>query len=187
MPRSQSPVESTDSLSPSPTPSPSEPTTPPTSALFSSPSSPPSHPLDPSSESPADEPSAVPDAGSVSPRPSSKSGAATRKRELHKVTAAFIGTIGGLLNDLFTKGPEREAGLYLPDEDDVEAISDPLAGLASRRMPEGAENPDVTDLIRLGVGLLGYAVKQRVLKMQLAYDATPPEEDQGDGAQEAVA
>ena len=175
MPRNPSPAESLDPTQPQ-SPSLSEPTTPPTSPLFSNPTSPPD--LGPSSESHDEPQSSESDAGSVSPRPSiSKTAAAARRRELRKVTEAFIGTIGGLLNDLLARGPERDAGLYLPDEDDVEAISDPLAGLASRRMPEGAENPDITDLIRLGFGLLGYAVKQRVLKMQLAYVPEAPAED----------
>lgn len=129
---------------------------------------------DPSSPSPSEHLSpGEPGDESGSPRPSTGSaGAASRARirGLRESIKGAIATAGGIAHQLLTREntPERDAGLYLPDDDDVKAISEPLTGLASRRLPEGATNPDVTDLIGLVVGLAGYAIKQQVMKTQLA-------------------
>lgn len=182
MSRNPSPAEPLDAT-PSPTPSPSqpEPTTPPTSPLFQTPTQHPLETPDPGSSETLDAPpSPGLGADSGSPRPGKAASPAAKRRELRKVAATMVGMVGGLLHDLLTPhgSIERDAGLYLPDDDDVEAIADPLAGLASRRMPEGAENPDVTDLIRLGFGLLGYALKQRGLRAQIAAAYTPADEEE---------
>lgn len=160
-----------------PTPSPSpEPTTPepePLSPLFSH-SPDPSPSPDPSYSSPSPSPSldSGVDFGSDRPSndgPASPSGlpglASTwrkRKRELLAPARAAVATAGGVAHTLLTVDGtvERHAGLFLPDEDDVEAIAEPLAGLASRRVPEGVENPDVGDVIALVMGVVGYVVKQ---------------------------
>ncbi|MBM7510056.1 hypothetical protein JOE61_003870 [Nocardioides salarius] len=89
-----------------------------------------------------------------------------------------VATAGGAAHQFLTRDgtPERDAGLYLPDDDDLEAISDPLAGLASRRAPSGVENPDVTDLVRLVLGVVGYAVKQLNTRAAIAtYYAEEPQ------------
>ncbi|MFT3873416.1 MAG: hypothetical protein QM714_12365 [Nocardioides sp.] len=91
------------------------------------------------------------------------------RKQLLKPFRAGVHTAGGIVAELLTRPgtPEREAQLWVPDDDDAKAIGDPLAGLASRRMGDGPENPDVTDLIGLAIGLLGYVVKQRVKRTQL--------------------
>jgi len=96
------------------------------------------------------------------------------QEELQDIARTTVTVVTGLAHDLLTAegSPEREAGLYLADEDDLEGIADPLASLASRRMPAGAGNPDVGDLMRLGFDLVGYWIKNRVQRMQLR-TATP--------------
>ncbi len=108
--------------------------------------------------------------GGDSPRRSTGKSLRARARELAPVFAAAVATIGGIAHQLLTEegSPEREAGLYVPDEEDQAAISEPLAGLASRRVPEGADNPDVLDLAQLAMGVVGYVVKQRDKAAQLA-------------------
>lgn len=165
--------------SPSPDPSP-EPVFPPeetadpmTAVLFQEPtSSPETEWLGPaeeatssSSPSPHDR-----DAGGDSPRPSTDARTLrARAKQLLPTVAAVVATAGGLAHTLLTREGtvEREAGLYLPDDEDLDAISTPLASLASRRMPEGADNPDMTDLAQLALGVVGYVVKQRAKLAQL--------------------
>ncbi len=114
----------------------------------------------PSSETPTEHPSSDAGAGSVSPPPSTSR--RNRKRELLDVAKALVETVTGFAHEFLTAegSLERQAGLYLADGDDVKAISDPLAGLGSRRMPEGAENPDVADMVRLALGTAVYVAKQ---------------------------
>lgn len=166
------------SLSPDPTP---------TSPLFSAPRSP--EPLTPETDpawSPSPDESGASEAagylGTASEAPSTRSvkaAARERLRALKKTAEAAVATAGGFAHRFLTRPStlERESGLWLPDEDDVEAISDPLASLASRRTPKGAENPDVTDLIRLALGVVSYVAKQLDQLEQLR--AYQPNEPQG--------
>lgn len=180
------PQEAAPEATQDPTPSP-----PPPSPLFL-PASPPRLPLDQSplsSESPDESPSHVgDDPASASPPPSIGK---AKLRELRDVARRAVETIGGVAHQLLTREdtPERQVALYVPDAEDVEAISEPLAGLASRRLPEGPENPDIADLIKLGVGLLGYALKQRIKRSQVARmyaeaarQVSIDHDDQGDDA-----
>jgi hypothetical protein len=50
--------------------------------------------------------------------------------------------------------------LYLADQQDAEAIGDPLARIAERRDGVGAMSPDTADLMAAMMGLAGYASKQ---------------------------
>lgn len=99
-----------------------------------------------------------------------------RRRELKPVVATAVETAGGIANAVLTAEDslERQADLYLPDPDDVEAIAEPLAGLASRRVPAGPENPDVADLIGLAFGLVGYVVKQLRKRAAIKAAQLPP-------------
>jgi hypothetical protein len=121
---------------------------------------------------------------------STLSGKVTRrlKRSLLPTARTMVTAVGAAVHQALTVDGslERQHELYLPDEDDVEAIAEPLASLASRRLPEGAGDPDVEDLISLAFGVAGYVVKQlqlraqiRAYKRQLAQtptvDHTPPE------------
>lgn len=173
MPRNRNPEAEPEPSSPTPEPIPLPEPEP--SPLFT-PTSPPPIPIpgEPTtsepgaawSESPDTSPSSESGDASASPPRSTRA----RLRELRKMAAAAVTTAGGMAHQLLTRegSAERQIGLWVPDEDDVTAISEPLAGLASRRMPEGAENPDLADAIALVLGLVTYAVKQRARAAQAA-------------------
>jgi len=92
------------------------------------------------------------------------------RRELKRMTAAVVKTAGGAAHLALTRGrpADRDAGLWLPDDEDVNDMADPLAGLASRRAPEGAANPDTGDLVALVMAFVRYVLKQLGLGEQLA-------------------
>lgn len=180
-------------------PSPDEPTPTPdpmTSLLFQPPTTP-----DPTTTEAATEqdPHSWPDDaspslsdldGATASAPRSTGSTPRRKvRELLPMTTAAVQTAGGMAHTLLTvEGtPERAVGLYLPDEDDVAAVAEPLAGLASRRMPEGAENPDVSDIVRLALGLVGYIAKQLQKRASVVRQEHLEEQYAGDADQEASA
>lgn len=152
-----------------------------------------SSPLPPSSSS---SPNA--DAGAVSASPFGTPSTAdpSAKPAPKKLTRAAlrgyatkaVAFAGGLVAAALTKPDtiERAAGLWVPDEDDVRDISDPVAGLVSRRMPSkvaGAMNPDVEDAFVLALALAAYIGKQiqRAAELRAAYadlptpDMTEPE------------
>jgi hypothetical protein len=68
---------------------------------------------------------------------------------------------------------ERHEGLWIPDDDDVEAIGDPLAGMASRRTPAGMAGSDTVDIVMLVVGLVGYGLKQLGRRAELRAQYRP--------------
>lgn len=200
--------------SPSPTTPPSSPTSPtsssadPTAAslLFQPPSGPEPLAETPSSSPEPPLPDDGPDSGSATPssetdepsyagdeQPKRPQLPRASKRKLIPAARTAVQTIGGIVHQVLTveESLEREYQLFLPDEEDVEAIAEPLAGLASRRVPEGAGDPDVADLLQLAVGLAGYVVKQlhkrsaiRALRRQLQ---NPPPVDHAAGTEEAAA
>lgn len=108
--------------------------------------------------------------------PSAPRSTKARLRALTETTRQGVRTAGGFLHMQLTRPetPERDFGLYLPDDDDVEAIAAPLASLASRRVPEGVANPDVTDLLQLVLGVASYVAKQRGLVADLRARFGPP-------------
>lgn len=106
-----------------------------------------------------------------------------RKSDLKQLAATAVTTVGGVLCHVLTtsNSPEREAGLWMPDTEDVKGMSDPLASLAQRRAPEGvADNPDAVDLSRLVMAVGGYIGKQLRKRAELR-DSPLPEEYQGGG------
>lgn len=133
-------------------------------SLFLPPSRPETDPMEA-----GETPSSDPHDESLSPdEPAAGSGSAprstaARRRALLGVFKTAVVTVGGMAHALLTRegSMEREWEVFVPDEDDVEAISTPLASLASRRAPSGVDNPDVTDLVQLAMGLFGYGIKQR--------------------------
>lgn len=180
MPRSRSHEDSSPDLSPefsSPPETPDLPTPDPlvdlpTSPLFGM-SDPSPSPSLPSYDSPSD-PRPDDDADSSSLPPSIGSTAKARARALLPTIRRGLRTIGNTANQLLTVegSAEHAYDLYVPDAEDVEAIAVPLAGLASRRVPAEAANPDVTDLVGLAMGVLSYAVKQ--LRKRALINATYP-------------
>ena len=107
---------------------------------------------------------ALQDAPSDDRRTSSKasSGSALSKRALRDAVRQGVLMAGSVAHQLLPRDQvEREVGLYLADEDDAEAIGDPLASIANRRGGLGAAaNHEVTDAIAALIGLALYIAKQ---------------------------
>lgn len=191
--RSASP-ETTEPETPSPSPSP-DPT--PTSPLFSASQSAESPPTTEDSPQWSGDPVELPGDGADFPATPSapRSTGRAKLRAIKETVKAALITASGAAHQLLTREgtPERDAGLWLPDDEDLEAISDPLAGLASRRAPSGVDNPDVTDLVRLALGVVGYATKQFTKRAEAwaAYAPTmsddPRDVHPGDGPAEDTA
>lgn len=130
-------------------------------------------------------PSDTPSTGPASPAPAKP----LSKAQLRKLAEGAVRGFGELVHKNLTapQSAERDHGLWIPDDDDVKAISDPLAGIASRRTPAGVAGSDTVDIIGLVVGLVGYGIKQWTTRAQLrkAYQAMPDlsaDMNQQDGA-----
>lgn len=163
----------------------------PSSSPFFQPSSRPSQPTSEDTSNPQPEsfpspemPSDPADDGSDSRSQSDRSKTTGRPsiRELAKVTKTAVATVTGVVHQLLTaEGTlEREAGLWLADSDDISAIGDPLASIAARRLPEGAQDPETGDIVRLVLGVAGYLGKnlmqRRGIRATYAAGVTPPDE-----------
>jgi hypothetical protein len=123
----------------------------------------------PESPSPPDEFGSPPhwtdDAPSA--QPVRKAGtSATKKKKLKPLLRKAVETLGAQLHTFGTapESPERDVGLWLADKEDQAGIGDPLTSILSRRVPNGVDNPDVTDGIDLALGLLGYVMKNLQLR-----------------------
>lgn len=141
----------------------------PSSSSPSDPSSPGQSSLGPDARDPSAGAGSTPSQGlGSSPRSTAKR-RGVRKRELKELCGHAVTMVGGVLNSFLTAAdtPERDGGLWIPDRDDVDQMSDPLAGLASRRAPEGVDNPDATDVARLVVAVIGYVGKQLRRRVEL--------------------
>lgn len=75
---------------------------------------------------------------------------------------------------------QREAQLYLANDQDAASIGDPLSRIAARREGLGKVNPDTADLMAAMMGLAGYASRQIQLTASIrAYEqraAAEPEQ-----------
>lgn len=178
------------SASPSPSPSPlQDQPTPALSPFFQQP------PAD-LSPSPSPLPDPAPDS-SNSPGPSlddrgSDSSSATRstpgkpeqkplgRAQLRKIAGTAVSMVGALIATTLTAAEslEREQGLWVPDEQDVQAIGEPLAGIAARRVPAGVAGPDTPDVVALVVGLVGYVGKQFAKRAELRAERARREAEQ---------
>jgi len=90
-----------------------------------------------------------------------------------RATAAKGVIIGsGMLHRMATRAEtiQREAGLFLADAEDAEAIGNPLGDIIARRggVAGKALSPDHADALSAVMGLAGYASKQIALQMQIA-------------------
>lgn len=90
------------------------------------------------------------------------SGSALSKKAVKDAARQAVLMAGGVAHQLGARDElAQQAGLYLTDEDDAQAIGDPLANMANRRGGLGAAgNPDLADAIAALIGLALYVVKQ---------------------------
>lgn len=145
-PRPSGPLTFDPNLSDDPTPSPSD------------------LPAD-DSPSPNDEPSDAYDEPSDAPPTSStgsSAGSALSKRALRDAAREAVLAAGGIAHQVLARDElQADAGLWLADTDDAEAIGDPVANVVHRHGGLGAAgNPDLADAIAALIGLALYASKQ---------------------------
>lgn len=144
-------------------------------------------PLPPSSNpSPSDLAGAVSESPSGTPSTPGDSKPADppklTRRALRGYASKAIVSAGRFAQSLLTarESAERAEGVWLPDEEDVRDMADPVAGLVSRKLPAklggAAANPDVEDGIALALALFAYVGKQleRRAEIRARYvDAAP--------------
>lgn len=117
----------------------------------------------PSGAAVSDELPAPPEAPPTSSKASSAS--ALSKTALREAIRKAVLMAGALANQVLARDElEQDAGLYLTDETDAEAIGDPLASIAARHGGLGAAgNPDVVDAVAAIIGAGFYLYKQLTL------------------------
>jgi hypothetical protein len=127
---------------------------------------------------------AGPAAGSPSNTPSTDKPAKVTRAGIRGYARKVIVAAGKFAQARLTApdSPERFEGLWLPDDDDVKDIADPVAGLLVRRIPTRAggvvANPDVEDGLVLLLAVVAYVGKQLERKdriRQLYTQQTPPD------------
>lgn len=92
----------------------------------------------------------------------SRAGSALSKRTLRDAVRRGVLMAGGIAHTVLAREEaQQRVGLYLADEDDSQAIGDPLTNIAYRHGGIGAAgNPDVADAIAALIGLALYGAKQ---------------------------
>lgn len=168
---------------------------PPASPLFTAPEDLPTppeamdhpHPLPPSSD-PGDLSVNAPDRGSPSATPSTDEQKKTPrlgKAALRRLAERAVLRAGAIVHVALTVAGtlESQMGLWVPDQEDVADIADPIAGLVGRRIPAGTgKNPDLEDGLMLAAAIATYIGKQLALRTQLraAAAAVPVDQTAGD-------
>lgn len=101
------------------------------------------------------------------PSPSRKTGASREssladRKAIEEAAAAAVLTVTTLVHQRVAGDDPAavELGVFLADEQDVAGISKPAAALVARRSSGLGGNPDLSDVIALGIAVAGYAVKQ---------------------------
>lgn len=66
---------------------------------------------------------------------------------------------------------EREHGVWVPDDEDVQDVSKPAANIVYRRLPDEAKGGDLIDIVSLGLAVVGYVAKnlQRRAEVRTLY------------------
>lgn len=139
---------------------------------------PPSDPLEAATgtRSYPDDPAAEPDAGVP---------LKLARRPLEDVIRGLVLGAGVAAHHQLTRtDAERDAGLYLMDEDEAAAIGDPLAKIAGRRAGGQLVNPDAGDLIAAGIAAATYLIRNAVQSFRIrralraaGYTITPEQEE----------
>lgn len=93
--------------------------------------------------------------------PGSKRGAQLVAEDIR---GALINATEAAANGL-TDDVGRALGQFRATEDELDEVSEAAAGLLARRVPRGVGNPDVADLIRVGLAVIAYGGRQfRILR-----------------------
>ncbi|MBK3557710.1 hypothetical protein JHN55_14455, partial [Streptomyces sp. MBT56] len=108
----------------------------------------------PESASDRAEPSSPPSTGEL------PSGSLASRGELAATVTKGVTAAANMAGEFLTDDNGKEMGAFLLEEEEAEEIGNAAAGLLSRRVPPGIGNPDVTDLVTLGLVLAKYVVRQ---------------------------
>lgn len=114
----------------------------------------------PTASGPA-EPSSPPSTGDL------PKGSLGGRAELSGTVRAGVTAASSAAHELLADDDAKSLGAFLVDEDELDGIGDAAAGLLSRRVPAGVGNPDVTDLVKLGLILAGYVGRQIRIRRQV--------------------
>lgn len=121
----------------------------------------------------SDAPSAERDRG----RRGSGAGRGIDRRGLQNGLTAAVRVTGGAFHRFLTTSEvERDADLWIPDDEDERNISEPAARMLARRDITGG-NPDVIDVVMLCIGVAVYVGKQLQMRRALRAQATPTPPD----------
>lgn len=161
-------VPSVESLRPSgalaflqPTDEPSDPSSPsdPLAATETSPSDPPDPWLSSTEETSGPLEDDEPERRSST---ASRAGSALSKRTLRDAIRHGVLMAGSIAHQVLARQEaQQRVGLYLADEDDAQAIGDPVTNIVHRHGGIGAAgNPDLADAIAAMIGLALYGTKQ---------------------------
>lgn len=124
---------------------------------------PPSDPLD---EGPTSIPSGSDDAGPERELGNLKLG----KKPLREVfRGLMLGASMAAHQRLATLEAERQAGVWLMDEDQAAAIADPLANIANRHAGDAVINADTADLLAAGVAAAAYLIDNSITAIKLRW------------------
>lgn len=108
-------------------------------------------------------------ADSSSPRSTGElpKGSLAARGELASTVRAGVTAATSAAHELLADDDAKSLGAFLAEDDEVDGIADAAAGLLSRRVPAGVGNPDVTDLVKLGLILAGYIGRQFRIRRQI--------------------
>lgn len=112
-------------------------------------------------------PSSAPEPAEDSATPSIGKGVRLSKAGLRTGIGTGFRRVCKLLAVYLADEEEREFGLWVPDEDDVQDIAAPAANIVYRRLPEEARGGDVIDIIALGLAVAGYVGKNLKVRAQI--------------------
>jgi hypothetical protein len=94
-------------------------------------------------------------------------GSLAGRGELASTVRAGVTAATSAAHELLADDDAKSLGAFLAEDDEVDGIADAAAGLLSRRVPAGVGNPDVTDLVKLGLILAGYIGRQFRIRRQI--------------------
>ena len=106
-------------------------------------------------------PAPLPELDEPKPAPSPSSPASsTDRKAIERAVAAAVAGMGNLANTAATTDEQQDAGLYLVDEQDEQAIAKPVASLLARNAGVGILSPNLSDIVAAAVAVAVYASKQ---------------------------
>jgi hypothetical protein len=119
-------------------------------------------------------------------RSTTKQRASTKRRLKRSIAASFGGATLRVNRMLARDQVELEYGPWVAAEDEKHGIAEPVAGLLSRRMGEGATSPDIADVIDALIAIAAYVsnslsrrfeLRRAVAAGEIVVPPAPPPDD----------